>query len=108
MRCLLQHGAVVNSRNSNGETPLFWAVRKTALEVVKLFMDYNVNPTIANEKGEVAVQKSWFLFAMNFDCDDDIRILDLLCQAMPHLPWNNLSKVSWFSYLVRWFPIKLL
>ena len=73
---------------------MFWAVRKTALEVVKLLLDYNIDPTIVNDRGETAVQKTWLLFDMNYDSDDDIVILDLLSQAMPNLPWNHSQQVG--------------
>ena len=73
---------------------MFWAVRKTALEVVKLLLDYNIDPTIVNDRGETAVQKTWFLYDINYDCDDDIVILDLLSQAMPNLPWNDSQQVG--------------
>lgn len=99
VQALLRNGADVNALNDFGETALFWAVKKTALDVVRLLLDHNADPDVTNSKGEVAVQKAWFLYSLQFDCDDDMKIMNLLCESSPHLPWNSSEKVYSFCMI---------
>mgnify|MGYP001791589563 CR=1 FL=1 len=90
---LLSHGADVNVRNNSRETALFWAVRKTCLEVVTLLLDYNADPMLTNGRGELPVEAVLMLFYLGFASDRDKAILNLLLAAAGHPPQHLIQRV---------------
>lgn len=49
---LIQHGADVNARDVNGETPLYFAVSTGSSEAVRTLLAAGANPNLATAKGE--------------------------------------------------------
>ena len=44
VKCLIENGFSVDSRKTNGTTPIHWACQKGNLSMVALLLSYNANP----------------------------------------------------------------
>lgn len=57
-RCLLENHCLVNAIDINHRTPLFEAVRKGHLEVTKVLLENNANPTLASHSKKTPLKVS--------------------------------------------------
>jgi len=48
VKCLIDHGFSVDSRKTNGTTPIHWACKKGNLSMVKFLLSYNANPNASD------------------------------------------------------------
>ena len=55
-KLLLEHGADVNARDVNGETPLHWAVRNNRVKEARLFLDHGAEVNLLDRKGRTPFQ----------------------------------------------------
>jgi uncharacterized protein len=51
-RCLLEHGAPVNTRQQNGWVPIHAAAQNGDRGMVELFLKHHANPKLANDEGK--------------------------------------------------------
>ena len=60
VKCLLENGANVNTRNVNGDTPFHLAIisEKFSIELVKVLLDYGADFKLKNKKGISPLEES--------------------------------------------------
>merc|ERR1711862_667034 len=51
VKCLIENGFSVDSRKTNGTTPIHWAYQKGNLSMVALLLSYNANPHATDYDG---------------------------------------------------------
>ena len=54
VKLLINNGANISEKSSDGETPLYWVAREGYVDIVKLLLSAGADPYIADNEGETA------------------------------------------------------
>lgn len=102
---LLNHGANVNARDNQGQTPFYLLARAGNMRMIQLFLNFNVNLATLDDRG------SSFLFPA-FEYNDNLEVLQLLIDLgldVDHADSSDSTLLHWGCRgLLEYEKIKLL
>lgn len=87
----LQNGAVVNARDEEGNTPLWYLVRKGNMKIVKLFLDFKADVNLKNNFGET------LLFSAISWRNKNTEVIQLLIDLGLTVNWSRYSGRTLFD-----------